>query len=79
MIAGYWHVPDSCIVAGWVGRVGVSWTFDAPDLKPAFNSAQISWLVFLYRDFEEQIEYPRMFDVTSEIVVKHVIIHVWLF
>ena len=63
-----------------LGRTGgASWTFDAPVLKPAFNSAKISWLVFFYRDFEEQIEDPRMFDVISETVVKHVIIHVWLY
>ena len=42
-------------------------------LQPTLN------LVFLYRDFGEQIEDPRMFDVTSETVVKHVIIHLWLF
>ena len=54
-------------------------TFDAPVLKAAFNSAKISWLIFLYRDFEKQIEDPRMFDVTSETVAKHVIIHLWLF
>ena len=41
-------------------------TFDSPVLKAAFNSAKISLLVFLYRDFGEQIEDPRMFDVTSE-------------
>ena len=41
-------------------------TFDSPVLKAAFNSTKISWLVFLYRDFGEQIEDPRMFDVTSE-------------
>ena len=41
-------------------------TFDLPVLKAAFNSAKISLLVFLCRDFKEQIEDPRMFDVTSE-------------
>ena len=41
-------------------------TFDSPVLKDTFNSAKISLLVFLYRDFGEQIEDPRMFDVTSE-------------
>ena len=40
--------------------------FDSPVLKAAFNSAKISLLVFLYRDFGEQIEDPRMFDVISE-------------
>ena len=40
-------------------------TFNAPVLTTAFNSSKI-WLVFLYRDFGEQIEDPRMFDVTSE-------------
>ena len=41
-------------------------TFDSPVLKAAFNSANISLLVFSYKDFGEQIEDPRMFDVTSE-------------
>ena len=41
-------------------------TFNAPVLTTAFNSAKISLLVFLYRDFGEQIEDRRMFDVTSE-------------
>ena len=41
-------------------------TFDSPVLKAAFKSPKISLLVFLYRDFGEQIEDPRMFDVTSE-------------
>ena len=41
-------------------------TFDSPVLKAAFNSAKILLLVFLYRDFGEQIEDPQMFDVTSE-------------
>ena len=76
VIAGCWHAPDSWVVTGWVGQVGVFWTFDAPIEKPVFNSPKISWLFFLYRDFEEQIEDPRMLDVTSETVVKHVIIHV---
>ena len=48
MIAGCWHAPDRWVVTGWVGRIGVSLTFDAPVSKPAFNSAKISWLVFLY-------------------------------
>ena len=42
-------------------------TFNVPVLTTAFNSAKISLLVFSYRDFGEQIEDPRMFDVTSEI------------
>ena len=46
--------------------LGVYGTFKAPVLITAFNSAKISSLVFLYRDFGEQIEDPRMFDVTSE-------------
>ena len=41
-------------------------TYNAPVLTTAFNSAKISLLVFLYRDFGEQIEDPRMFEVTSE-------------
>ena len=49
-----------------VWRVGASGTFNAPSLTTAFNSAKISLLVFLYRDFGEQIEDSRMFDVTSE-------------
>ena len=49
-------------------------TFDSPVLKAAFISQNL-----LYRDFGEQIEDPRMFDVTSETVVKHVIIYLWLF
>ena len=50
-----------------LGRTGRGLgTFDWPVLKPTFNSAKISWLVFLYRDFGEQIEDPRMFDVASE-------------
>ena len=51
-----------------------SGTFNAPVLTTAFNSAKISWLVFLYRDFGEQIEDSRMFDVTSETHIKWVII-----
>ena len=43
-----------------------SGTFNAPVLTTAFNSAKISLLFFLYRDFGEQIEDSRMFDVTSE-------------
>ena len=43
-----------------------SGTFNAPLLTTAFNSAKISLLVFLSRDFGEQIEDPRKFDVTSE-------------
>ena len=35
-------------------------------LTTTFNSAKISLLVFIYRDFGEQIEDPRMFDVTNE-------------
>ena len=79
VIAGCWHAPDIWIVSGWVGRAWGSWTVDTPVLNPAFSSAKISCLVFLYRDFGEQIEDPRMLDITSETVVKHVIIHVWLF
>ena len=41
-------------------------TSDSPVLKAAFNSDTISLLVFLCRDLGEQIEDPRMFDVTSE-------------
>ncbi len=47
-------------------RVGASETFNAPVLTNAFNFAKTSLLVFSYRDFGEQIEDPRMFDVTSE-------------
>ena len=61
--AGYWHTP---VIADWVARVGASEPFDAPVLKTAFNSAKISLLVFLYRDFGEQIEDPRMFYITCE-------------
>ena len=70
---------DSCVGENWLlthawqigcsrlGRMGRGLgTFDAPVLKAAFNSPKISWLVFLYRDFGEQIEDPRMFNVTSE-------------
>ena len=54
------------VTADW-GRTGrASGTFNAPVLTTAFNSAKISLLVFLYRDFGEQIEDPRKFDVTSE-------------
>ena len=54
-----------------LGRTGRGLgTFDAPVLKVAFNSPKILWLVFLYRDFGEQIEDPQMFNVTSETVVK---------
>ena len=63
-----WHTPviaDRSWQTG-VGRVGASGTFNAPVLTTAFNSAKISFVVFLYRDFGEQIEDPRMFDVTSE-------------
>ena len=42
------------------------WNLYAPVLTIAFNSAKISLLVFLCRDFGEQIEDHRMFDVTSE-------------
>ena len=60
--AGYWHTP----VIADRDRMGRDLgTFNAPVLTTAFNSAQISLLVFLYRDFGEQIEDPRMFDVTS--------------
>ena len=41
-------------------------TFDSTILKAAFNSPKISLLVFLNKDLGEQIEDPRMFDVTSE-------------
>ena len=83
---------DGCVGESWLlthvwqlghsrlGRTGRGLrTFDASVLKAAFNSSKIPWLVFLYRDFGEQIEDPRMFDVTCETVVKHVIIHLWLF
>ena len=46
--------------------VGAPGTFKAPVLTTAFNSAKISLPVFLCRDFVEQIEDPRMFDITSE-------------
>ena len=36
-------------------------TMNAPVLTTAFNSAKISLRVFLYRDFGERIEDPRMF------------------
>ena len=36
-------------------------TFNAPVLTTIFNSAKISLLVFLYRDFGERIEDPPMF------------------
>ena len=58
-----WHM---LVIADRSGRVGASGTFNTPVLTTAFNSAKISLLVFLYRDFGEQIEDPRMFDVTSE-------------
>ena len=54
-------------------------TFNAPVLTTAFNSAKISLLVFLYRDFGERIEDPRMFychqcretrDYLSVIILK---------
>ena len=49
-----------------MGRTGRGFgTFDSPVLKAAFNSLKIL-LVFLYTDFGEQIEDPRMFDVTCE-------------
>ena len=70
--AGYRHTP---VIADWVAQVGALEPFDTPVLIAAFNSPQISLLVFLYRDFGEQIEDARMFDVTSETVMKHVIIH----
>ena len=73
-----WLLTHAC--HSRLGRTGRGLgTFDLPVLKTAFNSAKISWLDFLYRDFREQIEDPRMFDVTSETVVKHVMIHLWLF
>ena len=60
-----WLLTHTC--HSRLGRTGRGLgTFDSPVLKAAFNSAKISWLVFLYRDFWEQIEDPRMFDVTSE-------------
>ena len=60
-----WLLTHAC--HSRLGRTGRGLgTFDSPVLKVAFNSAKISWLVFLYRDFGEQIEDPRMFDVTSE-------------
>ena len=50
-----------------LGRTGRGLgTFDSPVLKAAFNSGKISLLVFLYRDFGEQIEDPQMLHVTSE-------------
>ena len=61
--AGYWHTP---VVADWVGRVLGLGSFDSLVLKVVFNSAKISLLVFLYRDFGEQIDDLRMFDVTRE-------------
>ena len=62
LLAHAWQIGRSRL-----GRTG--WglgTFDAPVLKATFNSPKISWIVFLYRDFGEHIEYPRIFDVTSE-------------
>ena len=60
-----WLLTHAC--HSRLGRTGRGLgTFDSPVLKAAFNSAKISLLVFLYRDFGEQIEDPRMFDVTSE-------------
>ena len=49
-----------------VWRVGASGTFNTPVLTTAYNSDKISLLVFLYRDFGEQIKDSQMFDVTSE-------------
>ena len=60
-----WLLTHAC--HSRLGRTGQGLgTFDSPVLKAAFNSAKISLLVFLYRDFGEQIKDPRMFDVTSE-------------
>ena len=60
-----WLLTHAC--HSRLGRTGRGLrTFDSPVLKAAFNSAKISLLVFLYRDFGEEIEDPRMFDVTSE-------------
>ena len=63
-----WHtlITADCTLQTGVWRVGTSGTFNEPVLTTAFNSAKISLLVFLYRDFGEQIEDSRMFDVTSE-------------
>ena len=63
-----WHTPvtaDRSKQTG-VGRIEATGTFNAPVLTTAFNSAKIPLLIFLYRDFGEQIEDPRMFDVTRE-------------
>ena len=63
-----WHTPvtvDRSDQSG-VWRVGASEAFNASVLTTAFNTAKISILVFLYRDFGERIEDSRMFDVTSE-------------
>ena len=60
-----WLLTHTCHCR--LGRTGRGLgTLDSPVLKAAFNSAKISLLVFLYRDFGEQIEDSRMFDVTSE-------------
>ena len=60
-----WLLTHACYSR--LGRMGRGLgTFDSLFLKPAFNFAKISLLVFFYRDFGEQIEDPRMFDVTSE-------------
>ena len=60
-----WLLTHAC--HSRLGRTGRGLgSFDSPVLKAAFNSLKISLLVFLYRDFGEQIEDPRMFDVTSE-------------
>ena len=66
---GVW-MRAGCLIHACHSRLGRTdrglGTFDSPVLKAAFNSLKISLLVFLYRDFGEQIEDPRMFDVTSE-------------
>ena len=49
-----------------VWRVGATGTFNAPVLKTVFNYPKILLLVFLYRDFGEWIEDPRIFDVACE-------------
>ena len=66
-----WGVSESWLLTrachSRLGRTGRGLgTFDSPVLKAAFNSAKISLLVFLYRDFGEQIEDLQMFDFTSE-------------
>ena len=62
---GVW-VRAGCLTHACHGRLGRT----DRDLGTCFDSclqlSKISLLVFLYRDFGEQIEDPRMFDVTSE-------------